>query len=487
MRRPTRSRGARASTSSTTSSAAVLTRIIGDAVLANRLLLAAVAVAWPYALRSLLRALGRDERVAILAPATFWNRALTIGFLPFVASVPLALFALAALLRQLDKPTRKGGIVLAVLALVLFYTHVSSFVVFACAGAVMTLARARLDVKRIARMGLPLVPAGIGAVNWWLHGSLGGEKNGTSRLPGHTAFDAVPLWAFDVWRTHFDEVCAGLWWVAFGLFAASGLKRKSTADDLRNGAFALAPLACALAVYVLTPFHVGPAGYLDVRLAPMLALLLIPLLRPSAEEDRSHPMRAWAPIVCASLAALGNAATATFEMTRVQSEMLGDFDSLLAKMKPDTKLLTLNFDQRSPRLYFWPYVFAGSYHRLEPGSLSAYSFTGMEHWPLHYTPGSAPPAHAGMWVYRPCEFEYRRDGAFYDYVLVQGRHSPWDDSHPGAPFAEIGRSGGFILYEKTSNEDPRPGIPERGPCAPLIGPPGPPPPGFRPRPPPSAE
>ena len=76
---------------------AVLTRIIGDAVLANRLLLAAVAIAWPYAARSLLRALDRDERVAILAPATFWVIARSRSeFLPFVASVPVALFSLAA-------------------------------------------------------------------------------------------------------------------------------------------------------------------------------------------------------------------------------------------------------------------------------------------------------------------------------------------------------------------------------------------------------
>lgn len=455
---------------------AVLTRVIGDAVLVNRLLLAAVAIAWPYAARSLLRALDRDERVAILAPATFWNRALTIGFLPFVASVPLALFALAALLRQLAKPSRKNALVLGVLGVVLFYTHVSSFVVFAFAGGVMTLAKAQRDVKRIVTTAAPLIPAGIGVVVWWLGGSLAGDKNGVSRLPGKASFEAVPLWAFDVWRTHVDELCAVLWWSAFALFALSGLKRKSTNEDLKNGAFALAPLACAVLVYVLTPFHVGPAGYLDVRLAPMLALLLIPLLRPTDEAD---PRRALAPIVLASLAAIGNAATATFEMARVQHEMLGDFDGLLAKMKPDTKLAILNFDQRSPRLYFWPYVFAGSYHRLEPGTVSAYSFTGMEHWPLHYTPGSAPPPHAGLWVYRPCEFEYRHDGAYYDYVLVQGPRSPWDEGHPGPPFKEIGRSGAFILYEKTSNEDPLPGIPERGPCAPWIGPP-PPPRGWQP-------
>src|SRR6266700_4152562 len=61
---------------------AILTRIIGDANLANRLLLYGVLALWPYATRSLLRAMKRDDRAAFFAPAIIWNRALMIGFLP---------------------------------------------------------------------------------------------------------------------------------------------------------------------------------------------------------------------------------------------------------------------------------------------------------------------------------------------------------------------------------------------------------------------
>ena len=49
-------------------------------------------------------------------------------------------------------------------------------------------------------------------------------------------------------------------------------------------------------------------------------------------------------------------------MARVQREKLGDFDALLAKMKPDTKLASLA--ELRPALaaafYFWPYIFAGA-------------------------------------------------------------------------------------------------------------------------------
>jgi hypothetical protein len=455
---------------------AVFTRLlVGDANLANRLCLAIVAVAWPYAMRSLLRALDRDERVALLAPAVFWSRALTIGFLPFVASMPLAVYALAVLVRHLKKPTRKRGVWMAIVALVLFYTHVSSFVVFTFAGAVMTLVRVvpKRDFKTAGALLLPMIPSLVAALAWWHAGSLArnpGEREHVGRLPGHVAVDAVPIWAFDIWRSHVDELWSAVWWIAFSLIAIAGLRRRSDAASLKEGAFALVPLVCALVVYVVTPFHVGAAGYLDVRLAPMLALFVLPLLRPVPSRLTN------AALVLATIGAAGGTITAVREMTRVEHEMLGDFDGLLAKMKPHTRLAMLNFEQRSPRVYFWPYVFAGAYHRQKEGTITSYSFNdGVEHWPIHYAPDAhRPPSHPGFWVYAPCVYEFRRDGLYFDYLLVQGPRSPFDNDHPGPEFREIGRSGGFILYEKISNDDPLPDIPDRGPCAPWIGPPPPP-------------
>jgi len=67
---------------------ALIARVVGDAVLANKLLFAVVAVMWPVSVRALLRALGRDERLAIFAAMVFWNRATIVGLEPYVASYP---------------------------------------------------------------------------------------------------------------------------------------------------------------------------------------------------------------------------------------------------------------------------------------------------------------------------------------------------------------------------------------------------------------
>ena len=58
---------------------ALFALVLPDAEVANRWLLAASGIALPYALRELLRALRRDERLAVFAGPLFWNRALGLG------------------------------------------------------------------------------------------------------------------------------------------------------------------------------------------------------------------------------------------------------------------------------------------------------------------------------------------------------------------------------------------------------------------------
>ncbi|MDB5214398.1 MAG: hypothetical protein JWO86_2325 [Myxococcaceae bacterium] len=445
---------------------AVLTRVVGDALLANQLLLAVVAVVWPLSLRSALRALGRDDRLAIFGSMVFFNRALAVGFLPFIASIPLLLFAMAALVRQLAAPTRRRAVGLGLLGLTLFYTHVSAFLLFVLTAGVMVGMRLLRSNDRRAVLlatAAPLVPSAIAAAVWWRAGSLEGPTGHlerVNRLPLAVMLDAAPIWTFDVWASHGDELCAVIWWAAFGVIIAF---RGDTKDPPVSRLLPLVPVACAAAAYLLTPFSVGAAGYLNLRLAPILTMFAILALRPR------RGLLGDVPLAAAAVVAIGMSAVAAFEMRRMEREQLGDIDALLAHARPGTRLATLNFQTRSPRANFWPYVFAGSYHRAYGGAIASYSFTELAHWPLHYAPGSEPPTPAPFWVYSPCSFRYRTDGSFYDYVLVQGRLDPFAAATPGPVFRRVAHEGAFTLYEKTSAaaDDT---TPDKGPCPVRPGP-----------------
>lgn len=117
-----------------------------------------------------------------------------------------------------------------------------------------------------------------------------------------------------------------------------------------------------------------------------------------------------------------------------------------------------------PDAHFWPYVFAGSYVRTRsPGAIAAWSFTELEHWSLHYAEGSAPPTHGPFWGFRPCAYRYLSDGAYYDYVLVQGAHQVFEDA-PGPPFVRVASSGVFTLYARAAGAPSVAGEADVGPC-----------------------
>jgi len=446
---------------------ALLTRAGGDAVLANRLLLAAVGLAWPLALRSLLRALGRDERAAAFAPMIFWNRALLIGFLPFVASLPIAVFTVSLVVRQTRAPTRARGIAIGLVTLLLVYTHISAWVAACAIGGAIALAACWIEVgegqKRPSFRPLftvvpAFVPSGIGALVWWTAGSLAirGQQLDVDRGRISDAVNLMPLWTFDIWSGRLDDVAAGCWWTAYAIIIAAGLKR-----PLESGGrwiIATLPFAVVAIIYLATPSRVGAAGLLNVRLAPLLVLFALMALR--VRDDRWGTI----PLAMAAFATIFDAGTTTYETKRVAMEEIGAFDPLLDSMEPGSRVALVNFVTASRRMDEWPYPFAGGLHRARRGGIVGYSFVETPHWSVHYANGAGPPAHSFLWVYDPCVYRYVVDGAYYDYVLVKGAIDPFPARTPGPPFTAVSHAGMFTLFAKAEGPPFDVTNEQRGPC-----------------------
>lgn len=210
---------------------ALLTRALGDAILANQILLAAIAIAWPLSFRSLLSALRRDERLALFAPAVFFDRALLFGFLPYIASVPLFFFALAVFVRSRHRPSARSTVAVAVFAMVLFATHLSSYVLFV--GIVVTASVFSYLRKRrgLVAHALALAPSAILAFAWWTRGALSSGYERAAHDVGTMSFArtvrALPVWTFDIWPSHADEACAALFWIAFAVVLVVGVRRRA--------------------------------------------------------------------------------------------------------------------------------------------------------------------------------------------------------------------------------------------------------------------
>ncbi|MBS2020720.1 MAG: hypothetical protein JST00_48150 [Deltaproteobacteria bacterium] len=481
---------------------ALLTRVLGDAVEANRALLVLVAIAWPLAVRSLLRSLGRDDRGAVFAPMVFWNRALLVGFLPFVASLPLAVFTVAVSIRQArgsthadppeagrtkthadppeagrtkthaDPPeagrtkTYARGAFLALLSFVLFYTHLSAWLAASAISGAIALAscfterddQGRRSWRPLVAVAPTLVPSAIAAIVWWSAASLaikGQESTDVDRSRLIDALNLMPPWTFDVWTGHLDEAAACGWWLAYAIMAAAGLREKPEARG--RWVVATLPFAIAAVIYLATPFRVGAAGLLNVRLAPLVTLFALVALRP--RNDRVGTIA----LGLVSAATLFEAGSNVFEMRRVARENIGEIDALVSTMKHGSRVAILNFAGGPRRMFEWPYPFAGSLHRTRGGGIVAFSFVEVPHWSVHYAHGEGPPARPFLWVYNPCAYRFE-DGRYYDYVLVQGAVEPWPPRTPGPPFAPVAHAGVFTLFAKV--EGPALDVEDRSPCLP---------------------
>jgi hypothetical protein len=114
---------------------AVLAEVFGSADISNRVLIGCSALAFPLSLRRALLALGAAKEIAWFGVLPFFCRALSIGFLPFMASVPIGLFLLShARSPCVDvrdvRPAVFRSVLLACAASLLFYSHISTFSIF---------------------------------------------------------------------------------------------------------------------------------------------------------------------------------------------------------------------------------------------------------------------------------------------------------------------------------------------------------------------
>jgi hypothetical protein len=455
-----------------------LAYLLGSAERGNVLLLALVGLAYPYSLRALLRAMHMDERLALFGAPVFWSRALTVGLLNFVASEPVLLFALALVVRQAEAArgaeprarTAARGAGLALLALALFYLHVSSYLLFAGQAALATWmlgagSGARELLRGLARLPARLAwlaPSAIAALVVVVHGRLAADStHGVTFTPCAVLLGLLPHWAFDAFRTRVDNV---LGWAAVAVGVVLIVLGAPAHDsrERRRRRLAVLLFAAALLSYFSLPATVGGyAGLLDVRMALFVAAFLPLLLRPRAGLAGSVPLAAAAAI------AVGIGLDAAWQVHAFEEAEVGHFDDLLRRMPRGGRLLTLTFDPKSAYVESRPFTYFGAYYRARYGGMSSFSFSELHHWPTRYRPEWSPPQ-ALTWG-NPCLFRNARDGEFFDFVLTRGDVDPFAANPPGPRWTLIGASRAWRLYARDRSAPETPlvdGESDPGPCAP---------------------
>jgi len=419
----------------------------GTAERANLVLLSLIAVAFPFSLRALLKALRGDGRLALFGCTLFWSQSLLIGFFNYVAAMPLTIWSLALVLRQTEAPARRTLLTLAAAAIALFYLHLSAFLFFAPAAALVSVGFPRLaPLREWPRRLVWAAPVAGLAIFWLLNSPVVHPQSVGWRQPMAVAFEE-PATALrnitdallDIWRGPQDE------WCLIALLGAAALlawpqRRDPEEQPWRRGLVAVW-LAIAGVLYLAFPISIGWMWQLNERYALLFALLAPALLRPT------RGLRGAAPLVLVAATGLFAAANATANIRAFDREV-GPFDSVIAGAQPGRRLIGMIFDQNSRYAKFSAFLHFASYYRARMGGVASFSFAELPQSPLRYREENAPPRHPPGWEWHANAFRNDSDGPYYDYVLVHGFVDPFARPQPGPRWTLKTREGSWALYQK---------------------------------------
>ncbi len=421
----------------------------GTAERANLILLSLTAIAFPWSLRALLKALRADTRLALFGCTLFWSQALLIGFFNYVAAMPLMLWGLSLAVRQADEPSRRTLWTLAAAAVALFYLHLSAFVFFAPAAAMASLGLSRVaPLREWPRRLLWAAPVALLSLLWLVNSPVVHPQSVGWHQPMAVQFEEpaaalrnLPDALLDIWRGPEDE------WCLLALLAAAALlawpqRRDPDADPWRRGLVA-AWAALAALLYFAFPVAIGWLWQLNERYALGFALLVPALLRPV------RGLRGALPLLLVAATGLFAAGTAVRNIREFDREV-GPFDGVLERAQPGRRLIGMIFEQNSRVAKFSPFIHFQAYYRARMGGVASFSFAELPQSPLRYRPENAPPSKPAGWEWHANMFRNDVDGHYYDYVLVHGMVDPFAHRPPGPQWRLLTREGSWALYEKAA-------------------------------------
>ncbi|MGH7436394.1 MAG: hypothetical protein ACRENE_12035 [Polyangiaceae bacterium] len=373
----------------------------------------------PLAMRELLLALGRDERLALFAVPLSVNVMFCFGLLPFVFGFPMMLLALAVAVRHFDRPTLRSGLWLGALAILTFFAHILPFALFGV-GCIATFPWTRPN--RWVAAAAPLA-AGLALVAWWILGSKAGGgafeamKTQTPFAPIDGAIAQLPRWTTNVFSDQTDD----RWIVTLGLVVVASMSlslgdRDPASPAARN--WFVLPAVCAVA-YLSLGNMLGDVWMFGQRFAVPALLTSVPLIR------MPRGPRGWLVTALAAWVAVGSTVNVCDHFIRFEREEVGDLDGALEAMEPRKHVAGLIYDKGSAVMsdLYAPFLHFVSYYQVEKGGVVQFAYTGFPHWPVQYRPGQYPPPGTMprlRWEWTPESVPIAELFPYYDYVLARG-------------------------------------------------------------------
>lgn len=416
--------------------------------LALKIVLTAALAALPYAMRGLLRVLGRSQWGAVLVLPLTFNAHLILGFVNFLAALPLMLWVVSLACWQRKSPRTERGFLLAAILAILFFTHIVPFGVAVLAMASVGIGwRVQSSLRRMA----PLLPALLVGIPWLIGTAAGRSLLSAIGLGGDDAprpqfqtwsrsLAELPHWLTDVFVGDWDARLLVAWGALVLAWGLAGWGRGARARGAGPLARRLLPVALLAGLgYLVLPVADGWIWPIQGRFALIFALMSLPLL--------PQPRVLWRValgVACASLALVSffEAGRAFREFDRGEVGML---DQALEIIPEGQHVAGLIFSPGSQQVSFSPFLHSVAYYQARKGGVVMFTFADFPASPVRFRAGPRPPRVPPRWEWSPHEVSARRDLGYYGWILVRGA-GDWRPDDPA--FSRVFRSARWQLWQR---------------------------------------
>ena len=413
---------------------------------AGLLMLTGYMVGTVCAMYALLKSMGRDPRLSLLAVPLLTNSQFLLGLVQFLIGIPLMLYGWSVALRYLRAPRRREAIILAVVSILTFYSHIVVFGVMAIGLLLMAPFTSR---QKLFRFALPMVPSGI-AMLYWLSFTKSGDVVLSALTSGAQKKDVWPFGvsfhelysiAFDIYRDSTDEKLFAEALVIGVVLTVLAHHRPSARPVLSTARWLLVPLACVV-LYFRSEGANGYLAHIRDRFSLIAIFTIIPALR--MPRGLLGHVGAGAMVVVSLL----TAEAFDWHCRRFESVEVGDFDQVLAHIPANKRVAGLIYQSDSAYFTQDPFLHYVVYYLIEKGGAVSYSFAGYPHWVYSYrlhedALGASPPVQ--LWEWRPERVAVREElAASYDYVLTR---APGFDP-PDDLFTKVWETTHWVVWER---------------------------------------
>ncbi len=406
---------------------------------AIRIWLTMMLAGMPIGLAVLLRALGRSPWPALLSCLLVFSDNFYWGFISFQSTIPFVLLSIAFFVRTLEEPLQSPrypwllGASGAALLLVQL-THGAAMIFPALALPLMLLVTPS-DWPRRLRSVAALLPGvvvflawifgGVGTHReqgalgepWKAHGSLFQRENFVFH-----PIDNKPKWFVELLSNGFRANDVELHHL-YGLAAAAALAvvlwlvrrdRPAPGWRRRSRPWVLCALGAACFLFLPAEIH-GYMSPIDSRYAQVAALLAVTLV-PMPAGRLKYLFSAAAVVL------VGWTATNLSSLFRDFDREASSFEAIVKDLPRGARIMHLVLDTGSAVVTHPVYLHYAALAAARVEGVPSFSLAIDAAFPVGYQPGKKPPA--SPWEWRPAEFDWQRDGKWYDYYVVRGYFSP---------------------------------------------------------------